>query len=237
MKPLFFALCAFVFVFSNCKKDQRQPDLTYNPEIKPENFSNSTILSNPHFAMEMGKTYVSEGQSEEGKEHNEVKLTGETKVIQGITCIVVNDKVWLEGVLIEDTDDWFAQDNEGNVWYFGEAVDNYNNDGSFADHHGAWEAGVDGAKAGIVMPANPQVGIKFRQEYYFGEAEDQAEILETGLSVTVPFGTFTNCIKTHEWTELEPDVNENKFFAPGVGLIKTVNVTDKEEYSLINIIE
>ena len=235
MKHLAWIL-ATACIISACKKDQeRQPDETYNPQILPANFTSSTTLTNPYLLFDPGKKYIYEGQTEDGTERVEVQRLAATKVIMGITCIVVNDKVLLDGNLIEDTDDWYAQDNEGNVWYMGEEVDNFNSDGSLRDHVGSWEAGVDGAKAGIIMLANPQPGMAYRQEYYFNEAEDEAEVLELGLNVTVPFGAFSNCLKTREWTDLEPDVNENKFYAPGIGLVKTVNVTDNEEEVLIEI--
>lgn len=235
MKQLAILILALSLSVAACKKDERKIDKTYNPEILPQHFTSSTALTNPYFTFEAGKTYIYEGQTEDGLEHTEVRRLENTRVVMGITCVVVNDKVWLNGTLIEDTDDWYAQDNDGNVWYMGEDVDNFNNDGTFKDHGGAWEAGVDGAKPGIVMPANPQVGMAYRQEYYFNEAEDEAAIIQLGVSITTPFGAFENCIKTREWTELEPDVNENKIYAPGIGVVKAINVTDGEEEVLIDI--
>jgi hypothetical protein len=236
MKKFALLLIVLAVGCSACKKDnERVKDTTYQPDVNPAKFSNSTVFTNPFFPFEDGKTYVFEGQTEDGLEHVEVKRTTKTKVVMGITCVVINDKVWLDGKLIEETDDWYAQDNDGNVWYFGEDVDNYNLDGSLKNHAGAWEAGVDGAQPGIIMLADPKVGMKYREEYYFNEAEDEAEVVEVGVSVTIPYGTFDNCIKTRNWTELEPDVLENKFYAPGIGVIKEVNVSDKEEIALIDI--
>ncbi|MCB0528620.1 MAG: hypothetical protein KDC65_09115 [Saprospiraceae bacterium] len=230
---VFLAITACTFA---CKKDTvRLPDDSYQPVILPANFSNSTQLTNPYFTFETGKKYIYEGQTEDGLERVEVQRLADTREVLGITCVIVNDKVWLNGMLVEDTDDWYAQDNDGNVWYIGEDVDNLNPDGSVRDHAGAWEAGVDGARAGLAMPANPQAGMSYRQEYYFNHAEDEAEILETGLTITTPYGNFADCLKTREWTDLEPDVNENKFYAPGVGIVKSVNVTDNEEVLLIDI--
>lgn len=235
MKKTKWVLILAIFAIAACKKDEtRQPDESYNPQIDPTNFTNSTNLTNLYFQFQAGKKYIYEGQTEDGLEHIEVQLLSATKTVMGITCVVVNDKVWLGGKVVEDTDDWYAQDNDGNVWYMGEDVDNYNSDGTLRDHEGAWEAGVDGAKPGIIMLANPQPGMKYRQEYYFDEAEDQAEVLELGLTLTVPFGTFANCLKTKEWTELEPDVLDNKFYAPGIGLIREIN-QDNEEKVLIAI--
>jgi hypothetical protein len=117
----------------------------------------------------------------------------------------------------------------------GEYVTDFNPDGSIKDHEGSWEAGVDDAKPGFQMLANPQVGNKYRQEYAFNIAEDAAEVVEIGLTVTVPFGTFTNCIKIREFSDIIPDLFEYKIYAPGFGFIKEVNVTDKEEVVLIAI--
>ena len=154
MKKFALILLSTLVVFA-CKKDKtRQIDTSYKPDVSASRFTNSTNLTNPFLPFEAGKTYIYEGQTAEGKERSEIARLPTTKTILGIECIVVNDKVWLAGILIEDTDDWYAQDNDGNVWYFGEAVKNYNHaDGSFKDTHGSWEAGVSGAHAGIVMPS------------------------------------------------------------------------------------
>ncbi|MDZ4680394.1 MAG: hypothetical protein SH848_12290 [Saprospiraceae bacterium] len=221
---------------TSCKKDEiRVIDESYQPDMSPARFANSTNMTNPYLPMEPGKKYIFEAISDEGTERVEVQRLNTTKNILGITCVIVNDKAWLNGVLIEDTDDWYAQDNEGNVWYLGEEVDNYNADGSFKDHGGSWEAGVDGAKAGIVMLANPQPGMSYRQEYYFNEAEDEGEVEAIGQTVVTAFGTFNNCIKTRDWTELDPVAVENKFYAPGKGLIKAIHLEDGEEEILIAI--
>ena len=229
-------LLILIAAFFACKKDEtRQKDDTYKPVIQVSDFTGSTNFTNIYMPFEPGKTYVFEGQTADGKEHIEVKRLAETKTIMGITCIVVNDKAWLDGVLIEETNDWYAQDNAGTVWYFGEEVKNYNPDGTFKDTGGSWKAGDDGAQPGIVMPADPKPGLKYRQEYYFNEAEDEAEVLETGLTVTVTHGTFQHCLKTRDFTALEADLNENKFYAPGIGVVKEVNITDNETLELIDI--
>ncbi len=192
----------------------------YNPEIDPANFV--AVIDNPYFLIP-GATYIYEGETEEGLERIEVKILGETRVVMGVTTTVVRDTVYLDGELIEDTFDWFAQDKDGNVWYFGEDTKEYEN-GVVVSTHGAWEAGVDGALPGIVMPANPQVGQAYRQEYYVGEAEDMAEVLSLSESETVPYGSFDNLLMTKDWTPLEPGVAEHKYYAPGVGLILEVQV-------------
>ena len=122
--------------------------------------------------------------------------------------------------MVEDTFDWFAQDKDGNVWYFGEDVSNYE-DGELADKDGSWEAGVDGALPGIVMYADPatHIGETYRQEYYQGEAEDMAQVVSLGESVSTASGDYENCLMTKEWTPLEPGFSEHKYYAPGIGMV------------------
>lgn len=224
---------SLVVVTTACKKENtHKPDTSYNPKISLTDFTNSTSLTNPYFQYQPGKKYIYEGQTQDGFEHTEDSLLGETKQIMGINCVTVQDKVWLDGKLEELTYDWYAQDNSGNVWYFGEDVTSYNADGSVKDHEGAWEAGLDGAKPGYAMLADPQVGNRYRQEYYFNVAEDEAMVIEKGLTVTVPYGTFKNCIKIKETTVLEPDVIGYKYYAPGIG-----QVSEEEGNSLSKLLK
>jgi len=225
---------AFSCLFAACKKDpKRVIDPTFDPNVSLSNFTDPINFTNPYWPHEMGKSYILESQTSEGLEKIEKVRIDETKVILGITCAVIHDRVWLNGILIEETYDWHAQDNEGNMWYFGEDVTNYKNDGSIKDHAGAWEAGVAGAKPGIVMLADPQVGMKYREEYYFNEAEDEAEVVATGEAVSVAFGSFTNCIKTRNWTELDPGAEEFKWYAPKVGVVKVIKVSDNQVEELV----
>ncbi len=156
-------------------------------------------------------------------ESNQVFVTYDTKNILGVETTVVRDVAWDEGVLVEDTFDWYAQDTDGNVWYLGELATNYEYDdeGNFlgTNTEGSWEAGVDGALPGYIMKANPQVGDKYYQEFAPGIAVDQAEVLSLDESVSISFGNFDRVLKTLEFTELEPDVFEFKYDAPGVGQI------------------
>ena len=233
MKQILWLLMPLLLLQPSCSKEKtRQIDSSYKPEIKVSDFSNSTQISNPYFPAPIGKTHVYEGQTQDGLERVEERRLTTTKTIMGITCIIINFRAYLNGNLIEEAWDWYGQDNSGNVWYFGEAVDNYHINGTLQDHAGSWEAGMDGAQPGIIMPANPTVGFAYREEYYFNHAEDEAEITATGLTITIPLGTYSNCIKTRNWTDLEPDLNEYKYYAPGVGLIKEENVTDKTEIVL-----
>lgn len=233
MKPLMYFLFFSCSILLSCKKDPvtRMIDLTYQPDTSPAKFSNPTNITHPYYPLTDGKVYRYEGQTSDGFEVVEERRLNVTRVVQGITCVVSNFKAYLDGNLIEEAEDWFAQDNEGNVWYFGEEVDNYNPDGTLKDHGGSWEAGIDGARAGIIMPANPTPGLTYREEYYFDEAEDEAEILAINLDITIPYGHFTNCIRTRNWTDLEPTVEEEKLYAPGIGLIKEINL--KEGYEIV----
>jgi len=201
-------------------------DEPYDPVINPADFV--AQIDNQYLPLTPGTTFVYEGETEDGKERIEVSVTHETKEILGVTCTVVSDKVWVDGELAEDTLDWFAQDKDGNVWYFGEDSKEYE-DGKVVSTEGSWEAGVDGAKPGIIMKANPQIGDAYRQEYYEDEAEDMAEVLSLNESVSVAYGSFENCLKTQEWTPLEPDIVENKYYAPGVGVILELAVEGESE--------
>lgn len=218
-----------VFTLAGCKKE------TYKPIVDPANFAKSGIVTNRYYPVTPGKKYIYEGETLDGKERIEEKRLDEFKSIMGINCIVVNFRAYLNGTLIEEAWDWYAQANDGDLWYFGEAVDNYNEDGTLKDHSGSWEAGVDGALPGIIMLGNPRRGKKYREEYYPGHAEDEAQVISTGQQVTIDYGSFQNCITTKNWTRLEPNLNENKIYAPGIGLIKEINITDNTEITLIAI--
>lgn len=211
------------------------PATLYAPEIRPADFV--ARVDNPYMPLTPGVTQVYESQSPDGLERIEVTTLDETREVMGVTATVVHDIVTLDGQLIEDTYDWYAQDAAGNVWYFGEAVDNYEN-GALVDHDGSWEAGVDGAQPGIMMYADPlaHTGETYRQEYYAGNAEDMAELVGAAGIVTTPFGSFDDVIQTKDWTPLEPDLIEYKFYARGVGLIKEVTPSTNETVELVDVI-
>ena len=194
---------------------------TYAPQIDPSNFVDK--IDNRYMMLTPGTTFFYEGKTADGPERVETYVSHKTRDVLGVKCTIVRDKAFLNGKLSEDTFDWYAQDREGNVWYFGEDTKEYEN-GKVVSTKGSWEAGVDGAKPGIVMEANPQVGDSYRQEYYEGEAEDMAEVLSldaSGLNdaVSVPYGSFGDVLMTKEWNPLEPGVLEYKYYAPGTGLI------------------
>lgn len=188
----------------------------YAPKIDPANFVSR--IDNPYFPLTPGTTFRLRGTVDGETEVRTVRVTDQTKTIMGVACVVVEDTGTVAGEIVERTLDWYAQDRQGNVWYFGEASADYEN-GKIVGTHGSWEAGVNGALPGIVMMARPAVADLYRQEYFRGEAEDQAEVLKTNGTLAVKVGTYDNVLVTREWTPLEPGSVEQKFYAPGVGLI------------------
>lgn len=185
-----------------------------------------TEIDNPYWPMKPGSKWVySERDTEGTNEKVVVEVTNKTKIIaNGIKARVVRDTVSENGVPVEITDDWYAQDKHGNIWYLGEYVTNYKN-GKVVDHAGSFEAGVDGAQPGIAIPANPKPGLSYRQEYYKGEAEDMAAVVTVGEEqVEVPFGYFDkDILMTRDLEPTEPKVQELKFYAPGIGLLLSMH--------------
>lgn len=193
----------------------------YRVDLDPAGFV--AVVDNPMLPMVPGSRWVYEAEEDGEIERIEVVVTDQTREIMGITATVVRDTVTVDGELVEDTYDWFAQDEAGNVWYLGEDSTEYE-DGAAVSTAGSWEAGEDGALPGIVMRGEPRVGDVYRQEFYAGEAEDMAEVARTGATETVPYGSFAGLLVIREWTPLEPDVVEEKYYAPGVGVILEVTV-------------
>jgi len=177
-------------------------------------------VTNPFFPLKPGTTFFYEGTEDGVSQSNSFTVTFDTKQILGITTTVVHDRAFEEGELIEDTFDWFAQDAAGHVWYFGEDTTEFDPDtGLPISTAGSWEAGVDGAKAGIIMLANPQVGDMYQQERAAGVAEDQAEVLSLNESACLPFGCFNNLLLTKEVNPLDPGIADHKYYAGGVGFL------------------
>ncbi len=203
------------------------PPEPYNPVIDPANFVG--VIDNPYMPLAPGTTFVYEAETEDGLVRDAIFVTDQTKVILGVTCTVVHetstafDEVTPAGRVEEDTEDWFAQNVDGNVWYFGEFTTAYEYDDlgnqTGTSDEGSWEAGVKGALPGIVMQADPRPGESYRQEFLEGEAEDMAKVLRLNASVAVPYGDFEDCLETKEWTPLEQGHVEQKFYAPGIGLV------------------
>jgi hypothetical protein len=197
-----------------------------------DKFSNSLNIDNKYFPLKSGTTFTYKGTSDGAPTKDVVVVTDKTKDILGVTARVVHDTVNENGKAVEVTDDWYAQDGSGNVWYLGEST----KDLESGSTEGSWEAGVNGAKPGIIMEANPQVGDTYYQEFLNGVAEDQATVIQLDASVCMPYGCFDNVLVTKEFTALEPGVVDHKYYAPGVGDIKEETVQGGNEIlELVNI--
>jgi hypothetical protein len=188
-------------------------------DLDPSEFTKR--IDNPYWPMapdgKPGAKWVHRGEEGGSEVRVEVTVTDEKKVVDGVDALALLDVVTEKnGALIEKTYDWYAQDSAGNVWYLGEDTKEYEN-GKVVSTAGSWEAGVDGAQAGIIVPGKPRPGLAYRQEYYEGEAEDDARVVSLDESVTVPFGSFDGVLKTRDTTPLEPNLVEFKYYAKGVG--------------------
>ncbi len=191
--------------------------------VDPEAFT--TEIDNPYWPMKPGSHWVYRETDAEGDvQRNDVIVTNKTKTIMGIEAVVVHDTVRQGGQLTEDTFDWYAQDSEGNLWYLGEDTTEYEN-GKVKTKEGSWEAGVDGALGGIIVPAHPEPGLTYREEYYKGHAEDGAEVLTLDAHAKVPYGTYEHVLQTRNFSPIEPDVVEEKFYAQGVGVVLEITVS------------
>jgi len=233
-------------ILAGCQKNDISP--TSNPVdeilmdkrpvtdfVKPENFVAG--ISNPFFPLNTGDTLhyflTAFEDGEFSYEEIYVTTTTDVKVIVGINCTVVHDVVTEDGMLTEDTYDWYAQDKFGNVWYLGEDTKKYFPDGTFTTA-GSFEHGIDGAVGGFIMLNDPEshIGTHYKQEDFPGYAQDMAMIVSSDETVTIGIGTFTGCLKTEEVTPLDPGVFEYKYYAPGIGMIKseiTVGGTENSE--------
>jgi hypothetical protein len=203
------------------------PDLPQGDEpvdLDPADFT--VDIDNELWPMEPGTQWTYREIDEEGTELEVVvTVSSETKEIaNGITARIVRDTVTQDGELVEDTFDWYAQDADGNVWYLGEDTAEFE-DGELATTAGSFEAGVDGALPGIVIPADPVDGMQYRQEYYEGEAEDNGEVLSVEEQAEVPYGHFEAVLLTKDTSGIEPDVLEYKLYAPGVGPVLVFGVS------------
>ncbi|HEX8374383.1 MAG TPA: hypothetical protein VF606_04305 [Geminicoccaceae bacterium] len=200
----------------------------YDPPIRPSDFVGE--ITNPYYPLTPGTVFTY--RSEDGS--GTVEVTRATVTILGVRCVVVRDKAFEGGRLVEHTFDYFAQDRTGNVWYFGEATAEIVN-GVPVNNNGAWIAGVDGAKPGIIMPATPRPGLTYRQEFALADAEDVGRVESLGEAVRVPAGRFADTLKTSDFTPIEPDVRENKYYARGVGLVLAVGLETGGREELVSV--
>jgi hypothetical protein len=219
-----------VSALAACGQDSIRPASAKLPQgsepVKLDPAKFTTNIDNPYWPMKPGSKWVySETDSTGKKEKAVVTVTNKTKrIANGVEARVIRDVVSENGVPVEITDDWYAQDDKGNIWYLGEAVRN-SEKGKLVDRSGSFEAGVDGAQPGILMPANPKPGMSYRQEYYKGKAEDKGAVITVGKEqVEVPAGHFNkNVLMTRDLVPTEPKVQELKFYAPGVGPVLSLH--------------
>jgi hypothetical protein len=220
-----------------------ESDGTYHINLTPADFVD--VIDNPYFPLPAGAKWEYEIKEGNGsKQKDTLEVLKETRTVNGVQATVVRDTVSViargtvssGNQIVEDTFDWFAQDKYGNVWYVGESVDNYIG-GILVSHTGSWEWGVDGALPGIIMWADPSAHLNeaYRQEYYLGKAEDMGQVLSVNESVTVPFGSLDQVVKTFDFSKLETNAKEQKFYAAGIGLIKEMDLNSNEEVVLIKM--
>ena len=195
------------------------------------NFSDPLDIDNRYFPLVPGTIFTYRADSGNGCEEVRVEVTNRTRRVAGVRTRVVHDQAFEDPdcngnlVLAEDTFDWHAQDNAGNVWYFGEDTRDCTPDGGCTPGEGSWEAGVNGAVAGIIMLANPRNGDEYQQEFAEGVAEDRGKVIGTDVWVSLyredafPPGDFHNCVKIQDSTPLDPGSIEHKFYCPGIGLV------------------
>ena len=208
--------------------------------IGPDSWKDPTnfvaVIDNPWLPFKPGAVLRYTGTKDGKRAKDVTTVTSRTEVVAGVTCVVVDDKLWLNGKLEETTLDYYVQDVAGNVWYFGEDTQELDANGNIVSTEGSWHTGVDGAVPGIFMEAVPVVGHAFQQEYLAGSAEDHFEVLSLTASVTVPAGTYNAALLTKEWTPLEPDVLDHKWYVSGIGEVRELAVKGpKEELSLVSV--
>ena len=194
------------------------------PRYDPTNFS--PRIDNAWYPLKPGITYIYRGSEGAERTRDVLSVTNQTVTIAGVRCRVIKDKIYLSGRLEERTRDYYTQDDNGNVWYFGEDTAELDENGNVVSTEGSWRTGRHGAEAGIFMEANPQVGHSYRQEFYRHHAEDQYKVLSLTAEIQVPFGHFganklrRNVQLTKEWSPLEPDIRDHKYYVRGVGQVK-----------------
>ena len=195
------------------------------PTFDPNVFHNSTTITNPYFPLTPRDLYTYRGNRKKAQVLENVYVTRNTPTKAGIATVEVRDRVWEDGVLTEDTLDWYAQDDQGNVWYFGEFTTEFPGE----SHEGSWTAGVDGAQPGYIMEAAPQVGDNYCQENAPGVAQDAAQVVSVSASRSVPYESYAgNVLQTKDYSLIEPH-SEYKFYAPGVGLIEAIALSGGSE--------
>lgn len=215
--------------------DQRMGGTVTRHAIRPSDFSHPR--TNPYFPLRPGLVLRYRGTDGPAKFRERVTVTHKTKMIQGIKATVVRDILRrADGSLAEATQDWYANDNAGNVWYLGEDTATYDRHGNLQSREGSWQAGVKGAVAGTIMPSDPRPTDAYRQEYWRGHAEDQAWIVQDNATVKVPLGTYHDVVRSYEWSRLEKGNVSVKFYARGLGIVSEHDVSGgTENFKLVGV--
>ncbi|MFF4363151.1 hypothetical protein [Streptomyces sp. NPDC001604] len=214
--------CAAVLVSTACSPGSSPHHEATAATPSPHSFS--ATVDNPWFPLTPGRTLVYSGVKDGAKSTEYLTSSRETQKITGIRCRVVLDRLYVGRTLHEATRDYYAQDANGNVWYFGEDTAELDAQGNMVSTEGTWHAGQNGARPGIFLPAHPVPGAGGQQEYYPGQAEDHFQVLNLTSRVSVPYKSFTGTLRTKEWTPLEPGVVDNKYYAKGIGTVKEITV-------------
>jgi hypothetical protein len=229
------ALALGIYLKKRMESKPTQVDLSaaYDPKLDPADFT--TTINNKYFTVKPGEKLNYEAQTPKGLETVVITIDGTTKQIAGFNTLVYHDQVFLNGTPVEDTHDYLAQQKStGDVWYFGEEVNNYEN-GQLKDHHGTFLHGTDGAKAGIWIKANQKVGDSYRQEYYKGKAEDMVNVVAVNQTVQTKRTTYTGCVKLYAWTPIEDD-KEYKYNCPQVSAeVLVQDLTENKRIELTSI--
>jgi hypothetical protein len=202
--------------------------IAYEPKLDPAHFVSK--IDNPYYPLPVGRTLTYRGVRDGVTQTDTVHVTNRTKVIEGITARVITDVATHHSRLLESTTDYYAQDDQGTVWYLGEDTKAYDSQGN-VDTSGSWTAGVNDAEPGIIMESNPQIPDGYRQEYLAGEAEDTAWVVNRGTSTNVPYGTIHNTMTSLEFARIEPTVVDQKIYGPGLGIVRETAISGDIEIS------
>jgi hypothetical protein len=228
-RPLMLGLGALAAVAGLCVGVAAPGRASTDEGALPDPSHFSAHVDNRWFPLRPGTTSIYRGERDGQPSREVMTVTHQTKLLEGVRCVVVHDNLYLRGRLAERTTDWYTQDSRGNVWYFGEATAEVDRSGRVTSTEGSWQAGLDGARPGIFMPAQPRRGQSFRQEFYKGHAEDHFRIVSVSAPVQVPYVSSKRALLTKEWTPLEPGVIDHKFYVRGIGTVREQTVRGGNE--------
>ncbi len=231
MRRYMWTATALVLTLAACSSGRSSG---YHPVIDPAKFSAN--VTNAWFPLIAGTTFTYRGTKDGKSSRDDFVVLSRTKTIRGVPCRVVRDRLYLNGKLEERTLDYYTQDQDGNVWYFGEDTAELDSSGKVTSTEGTWRSGRNGAEPGIFMDTHPTVGVGHRQEFYKGHAEDVYKVVSLSAPVTVPYGRFGSALRTQETTALEPGVVDAKYYVRGVGEVEERSMKGPfEENSLVKV--